>query len=111
MHEVHSAAPRIPSVEYPGLHREHAADPSFSEILPAAQRLHKVAFPEEKEPAEQDIVLKDKTPIRSKYYTVPSALKAKAGKEVQRLMDLRIIEPSSSPFHSPSFCTIKKDGP
>ena len=60
--------------------------------------------------AEQDIVLKDKTPILSKYYTVPLALKAKAGKEVQRLMDLRIIEPSSSPFHSPSFCTIKKDG-
>ena len=60
--------------------------------------------------AEQDIVLKDKTLIRSKYYTVPLALKAKAGKEVQRLMDLRIIEPSSSSFHSPSFCTIKKDG-
>ena len=60
--------------------------------------------------AEHDIVLKDKTPIRSKYYNVPLALKAKAEKEVKRLMDLRIIEPSSSSFHSPSFCTVKKDG-
>ena len=60
--------------------------------------------------AEHDIILKDKTPIRGKYYNVPLALKAKAENEVKRLMDLRIIEPSSSSFHSPSFCTIKKDG-
>ncbi len=59
---------------------------------------------------EQEIVLTDPTPIRSKYYNVPLALKAKAEKEIQRLMDLKIIEPSSSTFHSPSFVMTKKDG-
>ena len=41
-------------MECPGLHKEHAADPSFSEIRPGAQRLHIVEFPEEKEPDLQD---------------------------------------------------------
>ena len=59
---------------------------------------------------EHDIILNDNTPVRGKYYNVPLALKAKAESEVKRLMDLRIIEPSHSPYHSPSFCMIKKDG-
>ena len=60
--------------------------------------------------AEQKIVLKDKSPVRCKYYNVPLALKDKAEQEVKRLMDLRIIEPSSSTWHSPSFVMLKPDG-
>ena len=60
--------------------------------------------------AEQEIILKDQTPVRSKYYNVPLALKAKAEKEVKRLMDLKIIEPSTSTWHSPSFVMTKPDG-
>ena len=60
--------------------------------------------------AEQEIILKDTVPVRGKYYNVPLALKAKAEKEVQRLMDLQIIEPSNSTYHSPSFVMQKPDG-
>lgn len=60
--------------------------------------------------AEQEIVLKDETPVRCKYYNVPLSLKSKAEQEVKRLMDLRIIEPSSSTYHSPSFVMLKPDG-
>ena len=60
--------------------------------------------------AEQEIILKDNIPVRSKYYNIPLALKSKAEKEVKRLMDLRIIEPSTSTWHSPSFVMAKSDG-
>ena len=51
--------------------------------------------------AEQEIILKDNISVRSK---------SKAEKEVKRLMDLRIIEPSTSTWHSPSFVMAKSDG-
>ena len=53
--------------------------------------------------AEQEIILNDNIPVRSKYYNIPLALKSKAEKEVKRLMDLRIIEPSTSTWHSTQF--------
>ena len=60
--------------------------------------------------AEHEIILKDHVPVRSKYYNIPLALRPKAGKEIKRLMDLGIIEPSTSNYHSPSFVMTKADG-
>ena len=60
--------------------------------------------------AEQEIILKDHLPVRSKYYNIPLALRPKAEKEIKRLMDLGIIEPSTSSYHSPSFVMVKSDG-
>ena len=60
--------------------------------------------------AEQEIIVKDHIPVRSKYYNIPLALRPKAEKEIKRLMDLRIIEPSTSSYHSPSFVMVKGDG-
>ena len=60
--------------------------------------------------AEHEIILKDHVPVRSKYYNIPLALRPKAEKEIKRLMDLGIIEPSTSNYHSPSFVMAKGDG-
>ena len=54
--------------------------------------------------------MKDHLPVRSKYYNIPLALRPKAEKEIKRLMDLGIIEPSTSSYHSPSFVMEKGDG-
>ena len=59
---------------------------------------------------EQEIVMDTQVPIRDKYYNVPLSLRAEAEKAVKQLMDLKIIEPSSSPYHSPSFLMKKGDG-
>ena len=57
--------------------------------------------------AEMEIHLRDYEPIHSKYYNIPLALRPQAEKEIKRLMDLKIIEPSQSPYHSPSFAVLK----
>ncbi|NRB81976.1 MAG: hypothetical protein HRU38_25525, partial [Saccharospirillaceae bacterium] len=57
---------------------------------------------------EHDIVLDTNIPIRTPYRPIPLALKPHAEKEIQRLLDLNVIEPSQSPFHSPSFLIKKK---
>ena len=59
---------------------------------------------------EQEIILDTDLPIRDKYYNIPLALRAHAEKEVRRLMDLKIVQPSTSPYHSPSFLMKKSDG-
>ena len=56
------------------------------------------------------IVLDTDKPIRDKYRNIPLAYRKDAEKEVQRLLDMKIIVPSSSPYHSPSFLVSKPDG-
>ena len=63
--------------------------------------------------AEQEIILDTDVPIRDKYYNIPLALRPHAEAEIKRLLDLDILEPSSSNYHSPSFLMRKstsKDG-
>ena len=52
--------------------------------------------------AEQTITLDTDLPIRDRYYNIPLALRPHAEEEIQRLLDLNIIQPSSSSYHSPS---------
>lgn len=48
-------------------------------------------------------------PIRAKYRNIPLAHRQAAEREVQRLLDLGVIQHSESPYHSPSFL-MKKPG-
>ena len=60
--------------------------------------------------AEHEIILDTQVPIRDKYYNVPLALRKQAEKEINRLMELKIIESSTSSYHSPSFLMKRPDG-
>ena len=59
---------------------------------------------------EQEIVLDTEEPIRAPYYNIPLKLRSHAEKAVKQLMDLNIIQPSTSNYHSPSFLMKKSDG-
>ena len=56
---------------------------------------------------EQEIILDTTVPIRDKYYNIPLQLRPHAEKEIKRLLDLNIIEESTSNYHSPSFLMRK----
>ena len=57
-----------------------------------------------------DIKVNSQTPIRRKPYPVPQAMKATLHEEVKGMLDAGIIEPSDSPYCSPSVVVKKKDG-
>ena len=57
-----------------------------------------------------DIKLTSSDPIRRKPYPVPQALKETLREEVRTMLDAGIIEPSDSPYCSPSVVVKKKDG-
>ncbi|MCP4458083.1 MAG: hypothetical protein GY816_08685, partial [Cytophagales bacterium] len=59
---------------------------------------------------EQEIILDNDVPIRTPYYNIPLKLRPHAEKAVKQLLDLDIIEPSTSNYHSPSFLMKKADG-
>ena len=59
---------------------------------------------------EHDIKLLNKEPIKSKPYPLPHALRGEVTKEVQKMIDLGVVEPSSSPYASPIVMVKKKDG-
>ena len=59
---------------------------------------------------EHEIILDTDKPIRSPYYNIPLHLRPHAEKAVKQLMDLNIIEQSTSNYHSPSFLMRKPDG-
>ena len=50
-----------------------------------------------------DIILDTNKPIRTPYRQIPIALKPKAEELITDLMNKGIIEPSTSPYHSPAF--------
>ena len=56
---------------------------------------------------EQEIILDTNVPIRDKYYNILLQLRPHAEKEIKRLLDLNIIEESTSNYHSPSFLMKK----
>lgn len=59
---------------------------------------------------KHDIRLTDKEPIKCKPYPLPHALREQVTKEVRKMIDLDIVEPSSSPYASPVVMVKKKDG-
>lgn len=59
---------------------------------------------------EYDLKLTSSTPIRKKPYPVPQAMKETLLSEVKTMVDAGIIEPSDSPYCSPSVVVKKKDG-
>ena len=57
-----------------------------------------------------DIELTDSRPIKSRPYPLPHALRHVVDDEVKEMLDLGVIEPSSSPYASPVVLVKKPDG-
>ena len=60
--------------------------------------------------ASYELKLTSDVPIRKKPYPVPQAMKETLREEVKAMLDAGIIEPSDSPYCSPSVVVKKKDG-
>ncbi|KAI3377106.1 hypothetical protein L3Q82_000303 [Scortum barcoo] len=59
---------------------------------------------------EHDIRLKDCTPIRQRMYRIPQKLVPVLEEEVTVMLELGVIEPSTSEWSNPIVLVIKKDG-
>ncbi|KAK3770815.1 hypothetical protein RRG08_036416 [Elysia crispata] len=59
---------------------------------------------------EHDIQLTSTDPIRKRPYPVPQSMRETMREEVDRMIKAGIIEPSSSPYCSPSVIVSKRDG-
>ena len=59
---------------------------------------------------QHQITLTDSTPIRSKPYPLPYAIRENLKTEIQEMLDLGIIRSSASPYASPIVIAKKKDG-
>ncbi|XP_062599512.1 uncharacterized protein LOC134261046 [Saccostrea cucullata] len=58
---------------------------------------------------EHDIKINSSQPIRVKSYAIPFSMREIADKEVDKMLELNVIEPSESPFSSPVVLVKKKD--
>lgn len=59
---------------------------------------------------EHKVDLTSETPIRSKPYMVPHAIRESLNKDIQTMLDMNIIRESSSPYASPVVIVRKPDG-
>lgn len=57
---------------------------------------------------EQSLRLNDKTPVYIKNYRLPKAQKAEIDRQVKKLLDNKLIEPSRSSYNSPIILVPKK---
>ncbi|XP_072037234.1 uncharacterized protein [Amphiura filiformis] len=57
-----------------------------------------------------DIKLTDSTPVRMKPYPIPYALRDSVKEEIKTMLELDVIEPSTSPYASPLVVVKKADG-
>ncbi|XP_072022821.1 uncharacterized protein [Amphiura filiformis] len=57
-----------------------------------------------------DIKLTDNTPIRSRPYPIPHALRETVKDEVKAMIDMGVVEPSESPYAAPLVIVKKTDG-
>ncbi|XP_072022506.1 uncharacterized protein [Amphiura filiformis] len=57
-----------------------------------------------------DIKLTDSTPLRTKPYPIPYALRDSVKEEIKTMLELDVIEPSTSPYASPLVVVKKADG-
>jgi len=60
--------------------------------------------------AEHPIILTDSNPVRCKSYPIPHALRDCMKDEVEKMLELYIIEESNSPYSSQLLMVRKKDG-
>ena len=60
--------------------------------------------------AEHDIKLTTSEPTRSRPYPLPFAKTEEVKKEIQKMLQMNVIEPSESPYASPIVLVKKKDG-
>ena len=66
--------------------------------------------PEKSNVIQHQITLTDCTPIRSKPYPLPYAIRENLKTEIQEMLELGIIPASASPYASPIVIVKKKDG-
>ena len=59
---------------------------------------------------EQQIVLTDSNPVRTRIYPVSYSLRNTVKEELSEMVKLGIVEPSNSPYSSPLLMLKKKDG-
>ena len=59
---------------------------------------------------QHQIMLTGRTPIRSKPYLLPYAIRDNLKSEIQEMLDFGIILTSTSPYASPIVIVKKKDG-
>nr|XP_034307430.1 uncharacterized protein LOC117682907 [Crassostrea gigas] len=59
---------------------------------------------------EHKIVVTSSEPVRVKPYPIPFSTEKTITKEVQKMLQLNVIEPSSSPYSAPVVIARKKDG-
>lgn len=67
-------------------------------------------LPQRTKLGECSILMETPEPTRAKQYPLPFAERGVVGKEVQEMLDLGVIEKSSSPYCSPILLVKKKDG-
>ena len=66
-------------------------------------------------PGETDVIqhqirLTDDTPIRCKPYPLPYAMREELKNEVDTMLEMGVVRPSTSPYASPIIMVKKKDG-
>ena len=66
-------------------------------------------------PGETDVIqhqirLSDDTPIRCKPYPLPYAMREELRNEVDTMLEMGVVRPSTSPYMSPIVMVKKKDG-
>ena len=66
-------------------------------------------------PGETDVIqhkikLTDDTPIRCKSYPLPYAVREELQNEVDRMLEMGVVRPSTSPYMLPIVMVKKKDG-
>ncbi|XP_071491677.1 uncharacterized protein [Diadema antillarum] len=60
--------------------------------------------------AQHTVQLKTEEPIRSRPFPVPQSMKETIQEEVNTMLDMKVIEPSTSPYAAPVVLVPKKDG-
>ena len=67
-------------------------------------------MPGETDVIEHQIKLTDDTPIRCKPYPLPYAMREELRNEVDTMLEMGVVRPSTSPYASPIVMVKKKDG-
>ena len=107
----------VPDLE--GYHqREGVRDVKFGDELPEDQRRvlkdivrrYPDVFTDMPDVIQHQIKLTDDTPIRCKPYPLPYAMREELRNEVDIMLEMGVVRPSTSPYASPIIMVKKKDG-
>ena len=67
-------------------------------------------IPGETDLIQHQIKLTDETPIRCKPYPLPYAMRDELRNEVDTILEIGVVRPSTSPYATPIVMVRKKDG-